>query len=261
MREVDPEVYEKLDAATLTTTLMNPDAGEPAHRAALTALSHRGATERTSRLVQALGVMLKHPTRWSPDIPEAIIDLFATDPSPDALLAMLEVLPVMLDLERPGSTGPLSTVRGYFFQALATRERDEDILVWSEFLPTLDARTLVSIALDPQAQPLVDAIAPLELLDRQNEPDRTNGIFSVILGATRRGGLTDEVRQAWELLKKGAHRQAYQDGIETLAGQWERAKQRGHTQHAKGLETVLAVMDRKPRSPAEKLTGKRPWAP
>jgi hypothetical protein len=262
LQSSDPEVFEKLDATTLTNTLVNPDAGDEAHRAALTALSHRGPMERNPRLVQVLGSILRSPGRWAPDIPEKIIDLFATDPDPEATVAMLEVLPIMLDRERStATTGGLSTVRGYFYTALATRERDEDIAVWSEFLPKLNARLLVNIILDPQAGPLTEAIGPFELLDRQPEPERTNGIFEVLLGATRGGTINESVREAFALLKHGAHRQTYMDGIETLADHWERAKQSGHSQHVKGLQAVLAVMDKKPRSPAERLTGKRPWAP
>jgi hypothetical protein len=261
MQTSDPEVFSKLDATTLTNTLLNPDAGEEAHRAALGALAQRGPMERNPRLVQVLGSILGNPTRWEPDIPEKIIDLFATDPDPEATVAMLEVLPVLLDQDRSqGTTGSLSMVRGYFYTALATRERDEDIVVWSEFLPTFDARMLVGIILDPQAGPLAEAIAPFELLGRRPEPERTNGIFAILVGATRSDSPTEEVRQAFGLLKQGAHRQAYMDGIETLAEHWERANESGHTQHAKGLESVLAVMDKRPRSPRERLTGKRPWA-
>ena len=71
--------------------------GEEIHRAALTAFSHRGPRERNKPLVDVLGAILRNPTRWHPDIPEGIIDLFATDPSPEATYAMLEVLPNILD--------------------------------------------------------------------------------------------------------------------------------------------------------------------
>jgi hypothetical protein len=201
--------------------------------------------------------------RWSATraIPEKIIDLFATDPNPEATIAMLEVLPVILDQDHTSSaTGSLSAVRGYYYTALATRERDEDLAVWSDFLPRLDVRMLVNIILDPQAGPLVAAIGPFELLGRLPEPERTNGIFAVLVGATRGGVITPEVREAFALLKQGAHRQTYEDGIETLTDQWERAWQSGHRQHAKGLEAVLRVMDKRPRTPGERLTGKRPWA-
>lgn len=262
MTAPDPDVYERLDAITLANTIMNPDAGEQAHRLAITALSHRGPMERNPRLVQALSAILREPTRWQPDIPEKIIDLFATDPSPEATVAMLDVLPILVTEERSlGTTGSLSMVRGYFYMALATRERDEDIEVWGEFLPTLDTKMLVNIVLDPQAGPLVDAIDPFELLDRHPEPARTEAIFSIIIGATRSGTVGTAVRDAWDLLKRGAHRQAYQDGVEALIQHWEVARDRGHSEHMKGLEAVLAVMDTKPRTAPEKLTGRRPWAP
>jgi hypothetical protein len=265
MSASDPEFlerYERFDSSALSSTLLNTDAGPEAHRAALTALSHRGPLERNPLLVRILGTILKNTSRWEPDIPEKIIDLFATDPDPEATVAMLEVLPILLGQERAvGTTSALSTVRGYFYQALATREREEDVVVWSEFLPTLSAHMLANIVLDPQAGPLIDAIDPLVLISRKPEPDRTNAIFSIIVGATRGGEVTEEVRQAWLMLKEGAQRQAYFDGIETLAEQWEMARQAGRSQHMKGLETVLAKMDTKPRSPSERLTGKRPWAP
>jgi len=261
MTNVDPELYKKLDAATLTSTLLNPDAGEEVHRAALTAFSMRGPGERNKPLVDVLGAILKNPTRWHPDIPEGIIDLFATDPSPEATHAMLEILPILLEMDIGlGTTGGLSTVRNYLYQALAARDRDEDIRVWSEFIPRLDTRMLVNMILDPQAGPLIEAIDPYELLNRTPEPGRTNAIFSVILGATRAGAISEQVRRVWDLLRQGAHRQAYQDGIETLIGHWNRAKQSGHTKHVIGLEAVLAVMDKRPRSASDKLTGKRPWA-
>jgi hypothetical protein len=208
-----------------------------------------------------LGAILKNPTRWHPDIPEAIIDLFATDPSPEATYAMLDILSIMLDKDIGlGTTGGLSTVRMYFYQALASRDRDEDIEVWSEFIPKIDAGMLVSMILDPQAGPLVEAIDPYELLNRTPEPGRTSAIFSVILGATRGGAISVQVRRVWDLLRQGAHRQAYQAGIEALVDHWERARQSGHTKHVAGLEAVLGVMDKRPRSASDKLTGKRPWA-
>lgn len=261
MRSSDPDVFSKLDATTLTNTLTNSDAGDEAHRAALIALAHRGPMERNPRLVQVLIAILKEPSEWAPDIPEKVIDLFATDPSAEATIAMLEVLPTILDRERTlGTTGSLSMLRTYFYTALATRERDDDIVVWSEFLPTLEGETLVKIILDPHAHPLAEAIGPFELLDRRPEPERTNAIFALLIKATRQGKITDDVREAFALLRHGAHRTAYEDGVETLAEHWARANQSGHTQHARGLHALLKAMDKKPRSAREKLTGKRPWA-
>jgi hypothetical protein len=259
MARADPDIYDKLDAPTLTTVLLNPDLGEEAHKAALSALSKRPIYERTEPLIRTLRNYIAHHSRYAPKVAEGVIAILGTDPDADATVAMLEVLPLMLKSTLSGAAPPQS-VREYYYGALITRQREDDLQVWAEMLPTFDALTLAAAILDPAAVPLED-IEPWTLLDRRPEPDRTNAIFTVILGATRSGALDMNVRQAIDLLEKSHDGQAFEDGLDVLAEQWALARKHNRHNHAAGLEAALSLIDRRPRSAAERIVGKRPWAP
>ena len=261
MFDGDLGVYDKVDVAALVSAILNTELEPTEHRAALGALAERSPNERNPRLAQILTAILTNPSAWDASVPEAIVDLLATDPNANATTAMLKVLPTLLKLDRPGGTSPISGVRGYFYEALASRERDEDIAVWAEFVPTLKAADLAAILLDNEATPLIEALDPLELIGGLNEPERTNGIFSVIAGSSRSGEVNVTIRKCLELLKLGANRDAYFGGIALLADYYQQAKGNKRETHVKGLHAVLAMMDNSPRSAADKLTGKRPWAP
>lgn len=206
--------------------------------------------------------MIRNLEGWQPDIPQQIIKLFGTDPNPASTSGLLDVLPVVLGQSPPADPdSDLYALRDYYYQMVASRESDEDIKVWMAFIPELKSSMLISIILDSQAIPLRNAIGPFELIDRLEEPERTTAIFGVLAGATRQGEISDDIREAWGMLKKGAHRQAYVEGMDTLAERYNEARKNNDTAHVTGLHRVLAVMDKSPRTTTDKLTGKRPWAP
>ena len=252
--------YDALDISALTTLLLNPDRPPDVHRAVLSALSRRNPLDRTSSLVALLESMVQNPGRYDQEVMISCIDLLATDPSPDATEAMLEVLPSVLQTSMDGSDALKPDFREYFYTALITRQREGDLEVWADFLPRLDARTLVAAMIDPAAGAL-EALEPFTLIDRLSEPQRTKALVSVIAGVTRRRGSPEVISQALQLIQVSSNPEQRQEGVEALAAQWEKAKRTGREAQASMLEQALHVLDNKPRSAPERLTGKRPWAP
>jgi hypothetical protein len=205
--------------------------------------------------------IIEHGDRYDQNVMMSIVDIMATDPDADATAAMLEILPEIL--ESAVSTGPgqglTPEFREYFYTALVTRQRDDDLNVWGEVLPTLEPRTLVAALIDPAAIPLL-AIEPLTLIDRLKEPTRTAALISVIVGVARAQGSHQHVQQATEMLARSCDEAKLDEGLNTLQAQWERAKKAGQPYHA-ALEMALRTLDKRPRTAGERLTGKRPWAP
>lgn len=255
---VDQESFDQLDVPALTAILLDPDAGDDVHRAALSSLSRCSPEARNERLVKVLKRVFLDPDRYNLDVLASAIDLLATDPNPDATAAMLEILPEMIRQTLRGMAIS-AKFRAYFYEALMTRQRDEDLQVWADMLSTLDALTLAGLIIDPSAAPM-ETLEPWTLLGRQPEPERTQALFTIILFATRKGTIDEPVRQAVEMLSEGRNPQAFEEGLEKLTSQWESARKAGRRQHADGLEAVLGVLDTHPRSTSERLTGKRPWA-
>ena len=157
--------YDSLDISALTTLLLNPDRPPEVHRAVLSALSRRSPFDRTSSLVALLESMVQNPGRYDQDVMISCIDILATDPTPQATSAMLEVLPSVLHTGMDGTDALKPEFREYFYTALVTRQREGDLKVWAEFLPELDSRTLVAALVDPVAGAL-EALEPLTLIDR-----------------------------------------------------------------------------------------------
>src|SRR5574341_2478304 len=164
----DQHPYDQLDIAALSTLLLNADRPPEVHRAALSALSHRSPYDRASTLVALLNSMVHNPGRYNQDVMMALIDILATDPTPQAMEAMIESLPQVLSAGLDGSDALKPEFREYFYTALVTRQREGDLAVWAASLPELDARTLVAALVDPVAGPL-EALDPLTLLDRLAE--------------------------------------------------------------------------------------------
>lgn len=252
--------YEMLDISALTTLLLNPDRPAEVHRAVLSALSHRSPFDRASSLVALLESMVQNPGRYDQEVMISCIDILATDPTPQATSAMLEVLPKVLVSGMDGTDALKPDFREYFYTALITRQRDSDLKVWGEFLPELDARTLVAAMVDPVAKPL-EALEPLTLIDRMAEPQRTKALISVIAGVAARRGALEKVNEAIQVIQRSNSPEQLQEGIEVLAVQWEKAKKAGRDAHAGVLESALHILDTRQRSAPERLTGKRPWAP
>jgi hypothetical protein len=258
MAPLDQKSFDQLDIPALTALLLDPDAGDDVHWGALSAFSHIAPEARNDRLVKILKRVFIDPDRYNMDVMAAAIDLLATDPNSDATAAMLEILPDMIHHTLRGKA--ISTkFRAYFYQALMTRQRDEDLRVWAEMLDTIDALTLVGIIVDPAAAPL-EALEPWTLLDRQPEPDRTNALMTILMLATRKGEIDSPVREAVEALRESCHPETFEEGLEKLAEQWEESRKVGRKKHADGLYAVLEILDSRPRTASERLMGKRPWA-
>lgn len=251
--------YEKLDVLTLTNLLINPDNDPEIHRAALSALSRVNPAERRSRLVVVMRNVVRMPERYNQDVMMSLIDLLATDPDADATLVMIDILREILALFMKDRDALKPEFREYFYQALVTRQRPDDLAVWAEMLPTLDSKTLVAAVLDPAAQAL-EALEPITLLDRQPEPTRTKALISVVLGLILRDGSPEQLQQAVLKLKERSDAAQLAQGIDLLAERWEKANRAGNKRQAALLHEALAALDTRPRSTAERLMGKRPWA-
>lgn len=177
---------------------------------------------------------------------QEVVNALARDPSLASTAEMLDLLVVVLN--KAISERDLSDEeRASLYQTLATRDSDADIRVWSNYLPMFSASMMANMILDPLAAPLAEAISPFEILDRQSEPERTHALFDIILEAAKRDGITLDVRKAWELLNKGAHRKAYDAGIEKLGQEMQFAERKGQVVEAERLRAerlrkVLAVM-------------------
>ncbi len=252
--------YDQMDIAELAKFVVYTDTDPQQRREALSALSRRDTIQRTSRLVMTMEYVLKNPDRYDQDVMMSIIDLFATDPEPNATAAMLDLLPLVasaiLDNRKLKDE-----FREYFYTALMTRCREEDLHVWAEMLPELDPKTLVGAVSDPAAGVLAD-IDPLTLIERQPEPHRTRALFYAISQMIQQQSNSDGLAQAVKLLTEGNQDSAeYQRGIEALSRQLDKTQGRNNKTRAKVLMKVLGQVDRRPRSTGERLTGKRPWAP
>ena len=161
----DQDVYDQMEIPALTNILLNPASAAEIHKRALSALSRLDPLNRTSSLITVLQSISKHPSLYDQDICLQVVDLLATDPDADATVAMLEVLPRVVETAiRKGDTKQehYITSRGdiilgteeqelspefreYFFQALLTRQREEDLQVWAEMLPGFSGQTLSAI--------------------------------------------------------------------------------------------------------------------
>jgi hypothetical protein len=259
MTPSDQRSFDQLDVSALTALLLDPDAGDDVHRGALSAFSRISPEARNDRLVKILKRLFVDPDRYNLDVMTAAIDLLATDPNPDATAAMLEILPDMIHHTLRGKAIP-TDFRAYFYLALMTRQREEDLRVWGEMLDIIDSLTLVGIIVDPAAAPL-EGLEPWTLLNRQPEPDRTTALITILGLATRRGGLDSPVSDAIEALAESRDAETFEEGLDRLSEQWEQAKKAGRKNHADGLQAALEIMDKRPRTASERLTGKRPWAP
>jgi hypothetical protein len=254
----DQSNLDSLETPALTTLLLNPDQPPEIHRGALSALARRSAFQRSSTVTTILRSVLTNPDRYDQDAMMALIDILATDPEAEATVAMIEVLPEMVAAGVTGKDEVRASFREYFYQCLVTRQRDADLAVWAEMLPELDTRTLVGSLIDPAAGSL-EALEPLTLIDRLAEPQRSKALFSVVVGAAHLGARVENAERAVMFLKSSSQSDLA-DGIATLAQHWERAKKAGRNRTVSILEAALATLDTQPRTAAERLTGKRPWA-
>ncbi len=252
--------YDTMDINELTAMLLSTASPPEVQRAALSALSRRHPVQRNSRLVLTMQYVVKYPDQYDQDLMMSVIDILATDPDAYATTAMLDVLPEVVNPLLEGREALAPEFRLYFYQALSTRKRAEDMAVWKEMLPQLDPKTLVGVLADPESGPLLEMLQPFMWLDGQPEPQRTKALMFVISAAARTGAPVERARQAAELLRKSHASSQFSKGLAVLEQQWLTARKSNDRSQVEMLDTCLRVIDTRPRKLIEVLTGKRPWA-
>lgn len=252
--------YDSLDVQTLTHLLCDHNQTAEVHLRALNAITRLQSGERRNHLILVMGEMLQNPEPYDNEVKLALVEALATDPHPAATTAMLQILPDVLEGGVAGHETLPSDFREYYYQALVTRTRDGDLAVWRDVLPQLSPQSLVAMLVDPVGGPLVEAIEPLELLSRLDEPERSRALVSAVVGLAHGPGDDALLEEAASLLQgTGEERQAA--CLEILEDRWLRARRSKREDVTAKLEAVMALLDTRPRSRTEKLTGRRPWAP
>ncbi len=250
--------YERMDINELTRVLLAAEHRPDVQRAALSALSRREPLQRNSRLVLVMEHVVRFPDRYDQDLMTMVIDLLATDPTPYATSAMLDLLPGIVAPLLEGGTALKPAFREYFYQALNTRRRKEDLAVWGEVLPRLDIKTLVGVLADPASRSL-ELLQPLKLLDQLSEPLRTRGLMYAISAASRAGAPLERITAAARRLRAAHYRAEFEKGLAQLEAQWEEAARAKDKEQKRALEAALHIVDTRRRSLGEVLRGRRPW--
>jgi hypothetical protein len=254
----DMDALSHFDLDTLVATIIDVELNEEVHRKAISVLLKCDPMERNPYLVRVMKAIASRPSVYDHESMMALVDILATDPDPEATEIMLECLPIVAESSL-GKDSLSPEFRTYFYEALATRQREDDLDVWGQVLPTLSPKTLVALVIDSQAKPL-EIIEPTTLLTRLIEPDRTKGLLSAILGLARRGGAPDQFKPLVQALKERHDEDQMNSGLSALEKQWEMANKAGRNQQVKILEAVLRSLDTRPRTAPERLMGRRPWA-
>ena len=153
--------YDYLDIDSLVNILVNPDSPADAKEGAFRAFCAIDAYTRLEQTTTVLRAMVRRAGRYDAEMMMDAVELLATDPDPSATRAMLEVLPDVLMKGIGGSDELPDSFREYFYQAVVTRSREDDLVVWGEMLPNLDGRTLVAALLDPAAGAALMALSTI----------------------------------------------------------------------------------------------------
>jgi hypothetical protein len=170
--------YDSLDSATLVNLLLNPAQRPEVHKASISALSRRPPRDRTQHLLRVLKAVIDEPKRYDLDVMMATIDVLATDPDSKATEALIEMMPEVLNAGEK-NTGLTDEFREYFYQALITRRREDDLEVWREEIPRLTPDTLVAMLYDPAAVPL-NSLDPIKLITRLSASQRNQALRKII---------------------------------------------------------------------------------
>lgn len=255
----DQQSYDMLSIDALVNILVNPDSPKDAHEGAFKAFCGADPYMRQSEIGGVLRAMVRHARRYNPEMLMDAVELLATDPDSQATAIMIDVLPDVLMAGMSGKDDLAAEFREYFYQAMVTRSREDDLTVWSEKLPQLDGRTLVAALLDPAAGALRD-IEPMTLLSRLPDEDRIRSFASLIAGYVAKGLPTAQIREVASQLRESTSDEQSAEAADMLMARWEKARKAGHDNQAQRLEAALKVIDPRPRTASEKLLGKRPWA-
>jgi len=255
----DQQSYDMLSIDALVNILVNPDSPADAHEAAFRAFCNVDSSLRQTEMTKVLRAMVRHAHRYNSELMMDAVEILATDPDSNATATMIEVLPDVLQAGMTGKNDLTVEFREYFYQAVVTRAREDDLTVWSEMLPKLDGRTLVAALLDPAAGALKD-IEPMTLMSRLPDAEKSRSFASLIVGLASKGVPSTQIREVASLLRESASDKYAIEAADLLIARWEKLRKAGHTNQAQRLEAALKVVDPRPRTASEKLLGKRPWA-
>lgn len=252
------EPYKSLDIDNLLNLLTHPANAPDVHQGAFDAMLDLDPDDRREGLVTVMHSVVKNPKNYNPDLVISIIEIFATDPDPDSTDALLELLPGILEGSLTSNSLPMD-VRQFFYEATATRTRDEDLAVWESKIGSFSGRALIGALVDKTAKPL-DIIEPMTLLERRPEPERTLSMMSLLTYFAQQGRGT-EARAVAEKVAATHDETAFAKALKGVTEYWDKARQvAGKEKYASILEAALSILDTKPRTAMEKLSGKRPWA-
>ncbi len=255
----DPSYFRQLDARTLTHVLCEPNQHPDVYSQALAALKLHTPASRLQGLEEALKAIARAPAGYDDRTVTAVIDLLGTDPHPDATTAMAAALPDVLSGAASGGASLSTDLRGYYYSVLVTRSRETDLPVWSDVLPRLDGRTLAAALLDPAATPL-EALEPMTLLGRLPGAERARALTWLVSGLAHRGAEPSRVENVARMIANIGDDELLERAAEALDSQWQQASRDGDSRTADLLEVALRIVDTRPRTAAERLRGRRPWA-
>jgi hypothetical protein len=180
--------YSALPPANLIDLLLKAHDQPEVRQLILAELSTLTPRRRGPAVMSALRLMVRRRESYSSEVMFSLVDLLATDPTPEATQAMLDVLPA-ITLEAHHSDTPLSEeFRRYFYEALVTRRRETDLPVWRENIARLEGEVLIGLLVDPAAAPIEQAINPLRLIDRLSDDARQDALTELLWQAPFRYG-------------------------------------------------------------------------
>ncbi len=180
--------YSALPPANLIDLLLKAHDQPETRRLIFAELSTLTPRRRGPAVMTALRAMARKREFYSGEVMFSLVELLATDPTPEATQAMLDVLPAVTLEAHYGDTPLSAEFRRYFYEALITRKRDTDLPIWREAIAHLKGDVLVGLLVDPAAVPLQKALSPLRLIDRLPDDARREALTELIWQAPFRYG-------------------------------------------------------------------------
>lgn len=255
----DQANYDLLETPALTSILIDAGRPENAHMSAIEALAERSEAHRTPAMISALEAIIRNRQYYSENFMIRVAEVLAMDSSLKATVGLLDAFPAIVGSIYESPPMPEAFRRRYY-ELLIERQSDDDLGEWGKRLENFDARTIAGAAVDKAGEPL-SALEPWELLGRLSEPERTSALFFVIFGSIMGQGDLEAVKRSIDALRESHDKEQLAQGVEKLIQYWEKAQAENQAQLSKNIETILKILDRRPRTAMEKISGKRPWAP
>jgi hypothetical protein len=182
--------YSALPPANLIDLLLKAHDQPETRRLIFAELSTLTPRRRGPAVMNALRAMARAREFYSGEVMFSLVELLATDPTPEATQAMLDVLPAVTLDAHHSDTSLSEEFRRYFYEALVTRKRDTDLPIWREAIAQLKGDVLVGLLVDPAAAPLQKALNPLRIIDRLPDDARREALTELIWQAPFRYGPT-----------------------------------------------------------------------